>query len=81
MQVSINVKPDLVARIDEAAGTQSRSAFIVACIQEHFSPLIADNYPDKMHGTEQLEAYKSTQQRLESEIEYLRQQYRRSMTR
>ena len=72
MQISINVKPDLVTQIDGAKGAQSRSAFIVACILEH---LITDNNADTNHLTEQLEAYKSKQQRLENEVAYLRQEY------
>lgn len=71
MQISINVKPELIEHIDAVKGTQSRSAFIVGCVQEHFSGGDAD----KKQLIEQLEAHKATQQRLENEVEYLRAEY------
>jgi len=70
MQISISVKPDLVAHIDEQRGQQSRSSFIVGCIYEHFS----GGDIDKKQLTEQLKAHIDTQQRLENEVEYLRDQ-------
>ena len=72
MQISINLKPDLVRRIDTAKGAQSRSAFIVQCVLEHLS---SDNKPDNNHLIEQIETYKATQLRLENEVAYLRQEY------
>jgi hypothetical protein len=71
MQISINVKPELIEHIDAVKGTQSRSAFIVGCVQEHFSGGDAD----KRQLIEQLEAHNATQQRLENEVEYLRGEY------
>ena len=75
MQISINLKPDLVQRIDEAKGSKSRSMFIVGCILEHFTPLNADWEADKKDLMTQLETHKSTQLRLENEVEFLRQEY------
>ena len=65
----------MIDRIDAAKGTQSRSGFITACIFEHFEPLKADWEADKERLTAQLEAHKSTQLRLEGEVEFLRQEY------
>lgn len=71
MQVSVNLKPDLLKQVDEARGTQSRSAFVTACIFEHFSGGDAD----KKQLIAQLEADKATQARLEDEVAFLRQEY------
>lgn len=70
--VSINLKPELLKRIDEAKGTQSRSGFIVRAVYEYLQPV---NDADRKQLLTQLEAHKATQLRLESEVEFLRQQY------
>jgi hypothetical protein len=70
-QISISLKPDLIMRIDEAAGVQSRSAFIVGCIHEHFNPTFD---VDKTQLLAQLEANKVQQMRLENEVTFLREQ-------
>ncbi|GEM_PF-2913454 len=75
MQISVSLKADLVKRIDDAAGTDSRSGFITRCIYEHFEPPKNELEADKTHLTEQLNAYKDTQKRLENEVEYLRLEY------
>jgi hypothetical protein len=64
VQLSLNLKPEWVARVDEARGTQSRSGFVAQCIYEHFS----GGNADKTHLNEQLMTYKN-------EVEYLRQEY------
>jgi metal-responsive CopG/Arc/MetJ family transcriptional regulator len=71
MQISFNLKPDLLAHVDEVRGLQSRSAFITACIYEHFQGGDAD----KIQLLRDIEAYKDTQRRLENEVAYLREQY------
>jgi hypothetical protein len=71
MQISINVKPELIEHIDAVKGTQSRSAFIVACVQEHFSGGDAD----KVQLIRDIEAHRDTQRRLENEVEYMRAEY------
>jgi hypothetical protein len=70
MQISISLKPDVVAHIDEQRGQQSRSSFIVGCIYEHFS----GGDVDKKQLTEQLKALTVQQQQRESEIAFLREQ-------
>lgn len=70
MQISISVKPDLVAHIDEQRGQQSRSSFIVGTIYEHFS----GGDVDKKQLTEQLKAHIDTQRRLEDDLAYMRDQ-------
>ena len=74
MQISVSLKPDLVRRIDEAAGVQSRSSFITRCIYEHFEPSTSEWEADKKSLTEQLEAHKETQRRLDLEVSFLRDQ-------
>jgi metal-responsive CopG/Arc/MetJ family transcriptional regulator len=60
-QVSINVKPDIIAEIDEKRGTQSRSSYIVDCVRERLSGGDAD----KKQLFEQTIMYKN-------EVEFLR---------
>ncbi len=74
MQISVSLKPDLVKRIDEAAGVQSRSSFITRCIYEHFEPSTSEWEADKKSLTEQLEAHKVQQRLLDDQIAYLRDQ-------
>lgn len=57
-QVSINLKPDIIKRVDAARGSQSRSGFIADCVVEHFTP----------RGEADIKQIV----RLESEVEYLR---------
>jgi hypothetical protein len=57
-QVSINLKPDIIKRVDVARGSKSRSGFIADCVVEHFTP----------RGEADIKQII----RLESEVEYLR---------
>lgn len=82
MQISINLKPDLIAKVDQAKGGQSRSAFIVTCIDEHFNPPKATQEADITRLTTQLNDtninVSNLERRLqdkENEVEYLRQEY------
>ena len=74
MQISVSLKHDLVKRIDEAAGVQSRSSFITRCIYEYFEPPKTEWEADKKSLLEQIKAHKDTQTRLESDIEFLKAQ-------
>ncbi len=82
MQVSINIKPDLIEKVDQAKGGQSRSAFIVTCIYEHFNPPKSIQEADITNLTTQLNETKTNVANLErrlsdkeNEVEYLRQEY------
>jgi hypothetical protein len=57
-QLSINVKADIIKRIDATRGPRSRSGFIADCIVEHFMPTD--------------ETDKKQVARLEAEVAYLR---------
>jgi hypothetical protein len=70
MQVSFNIKADLMQQLEEARGVQSRSAFIVECI---FERLIGPE-ADKSQLLRDIETHKATEARLESEVAYLREQ-------
>ena len=59
-QVSINLKPHIIKQIDDERGEQSRSSFIADCVVAYFEP----------RG----EADKKDIARLESEVNYLRDQ-------
>ncbi len=72
--ISINLKPDLLAQIDEAKGPHSRSSYIVNAVYAYLNPTKADWEADRMQLTTQVEALKDTQRRLEDEISYLRDQ-------
>jgi metal-responsive CopG/Arc/MetJ family transcriptional regulator len=74
MQISVSLKPDLVKRIDEAAGVQSRSSFITRCIYEHFEPSTSEWEADKKSLTEQLESLKVQQRLLEDQVAFLKDQ-------
>jgi hypothetical protein len=58
VQLSINVKADVIKRVDDERGEQSRSGFIKDCIVEHFTP------------TGEVDA--KTIAKLEGEVAYLR---------
>lgn len=75
MQISISLKPDVIAHIDEVKGQQSRSAFILACVFEHFS----GGDVDKKQLLAQIEGHKVQQRRLEDEVAYLREQNARML--
>ena len=68
MQVTINLKAELLDKIEQVRGPQSRSGFIVAAVYEHFSGGDAD----KIQLLRDIEALRETQRRNENEIEYLR---------
>ncbi len=73
--VSINLKPDLLAQIDEAKDTSSRSGFIVKAVYEYLNPIKSEWEADKIQLLTQIEAGKNNERRLENEVEYLRQEY------
>ena len=71
MQISINLRPELLDKVDKSLGTQSRSAFITNCIYEHYQ----GGDTDKLQLIRDLSAHQETQHRLENEVEYLRGEY------
>ena len=73
--ISINLKPNLLKQIDEAKGTQSRSAFIVQAVYEYLNPTKANGEADRKQLTAQIESIKRNELRLESEVAYMRQEY------
>lgn len=73
--ISINLKPDLLEQIDTAKGTQSRSGFIVHAVYEYLNPTKADWEADRKQLIAQIEAAKTNQMRLESEIAFMRNEY------
>jgi hypothetical protein len=75
MQITINVSPELLAKIEEVKGLQSRSGFIVACVKEH----LAGGETDKVQLNRDLKTLRETQGRLENEVAYLRDQNSRML--
>lgn len=75
IQVSFNLKPDLLEQLDELKGAQSRSAFITEAIYERVTGPNADKrqlITEIREHKSTIEALRETIRRLEDEVAYNR---------